>query len=368
MQVGATSHYDDDFNPSGVDRLPAPLLLALAALLTPPPVDRAFRTGRTATLSAFLLSLVAAVMVFRGGLLVSPVLGINDVGLSLRLDPLSLFMLWLVAFLGVFLVQFSRNYLDGDERHGVFLRRLYMTMAAVMFFVLSGNLWQLVLGWIATSFTLHQLLVFYSDRPRAIRAAQKKFLLARLGDVFLTIAAVLVARAFGTADLGALHIAFSEALASGSAPAGVQVAAVLVTMTAILKSAMFPFHGWLLEVMETPTPVSALLHAGILNAGIFLVVRFGELVFLSTPALVLLMGFGGFTAIFASSAMITQSSVKVSLAYSSAAHMGFMLMLCGFGAHSVAIMHLVAHSFYKAHAFLSSGSIWTMCRIPAPKS
>jgi NAD(P)H-quinone oxidoreductase subunit 5 len=87
------------------------------------------------------------------------------------------------------------------------------------------------------------------------------------------------------------------------------------------------------------------------------VVRFGELVFLSTIALILLIVIGGFTAIFASSAMITQSSVKVSLAYSSAAHMGFMVMLCGFGAHPVAIIHLIAHSFYKAHAFLSSGSV-----------
>jgi NAD(P)H-quinone oxidoreductase subunit 5 len=120
---------------------------------------------------------------------------------------------------------------------------------------------------------------------------------------------------------------------------------------------MFPFHGWLLEVMETPTPVSALLHAGLLNAGTFLVVRLGDLVSLFSPALYLLIVVGGFTALFASVAMITQSSVKISLAYSSAAHMGFMLMLCGFGAHSVAIMHLVAHSFYKAHAFLSSGSI-----------
>jgi NAD(P)H-quinone oxidoreductase subunit 5 len=95
----------------------------------------------------------------------------------------------------------------------------------------------------------------------------------------------------------------------------------------------------------------------LLNAGTFLVVRLGETVFLSTAALILLIAIGGFTAIFASSAMITQSGVKISLAYSSAAHMGFMLMLCGFGAHSVAIMHLIAHSFYKAHAFLSSGSI-----------
>ncbi|MCB0075221.1 MAG: hypothetical protein KDE20_27370, partial [Caldilineaceae bacterium] len=144
---------------------------------------------------------------------------------------------------------------------------------------------------------------------------------------------------------------------AGVMPAGAGWAAVLIVLAAVLKSAMFPFHGWLLEVMETPTPVSALLHAGLLNAGTFLVVRLGEPVILSAPALQMLMLVGGFTALFASTAMITQSSVKVSLAYSSAAHMGFMLMLCGLGAHSVAIMHLVAHSFYKAHAFLSAGSV-----------
>lgn len=201
------------------------------------------------------------------------------------------------------------------------------------------------------------MLVFYPERSRAIRAARKKFIVARIGDICLIIAAVLLVWDFGTTDIGMIRAAAASALATGVIPTGAVIAAILIVITAALKSAMFPFHGWLLEVMETPTPVSALLHAGLLNAGIFLVVRFGELVFLSTPTLILLIGIGGFTAIFASSAMITQSSVKVSLAYSSAAHMAFMLMLCGFGAHTVAIMHLIAHSCYKAHAFLSSGSI-----------
>ncbi|MEZ4609921.1 MAG: proton-conducting transporter membrane subunit [Caldilineaceae bacterium] len=132
---------------------------------------------------------------------------------------------------------------------------------------------------------------------------------------------------------------------------------MLIVLAAVLKSAMFPFHGWLLEVMETPTPVSALLHARSAQRRHFPGRTPGEPVILSAPALQMLMLVGGFTALFASTAMITQSSVKVSLAYSSAAHMGFMLMLCGLGAHSVAIMHLVAHSFYKAHAFLSAGSV-----------
>jgi len=339
----------------------APLSLIILAIIVRldvlRSVDQVFRFGRAAAFGSFLGSLVVGVFIIASGAMVSPVIGIDEVGISLRLDTLSIVMVWLVTFLGALLIQFSRNYLDGDARQAVFFSRLYLTMGAVLLLVLSGNLWQLVLGWIGTSFALHQLLVFYPERPRAIRAARKKFIVARTSDVCLTTAAMLLAQAFGTTDLGTIHAAASEALAANAAPGGISIAAILVVIAAALKSAMFPFHGWLLEVMETPTPVSALLHAGLLNAGTFLVVRLGETVFLSTPALILLIAIGGFTAIFASSAMITQSSVKVSLAYSSAAHMGFMLMLCGFGAHSVAIMHLIAHSFYKAHAFLSSGSI-----------
>lgn len=338
----------------------APLSLMLVALIASLKLVRSvgltFQLGRAAGVASFFLSLYLGAVVFTSGPLVSPTLGIGDVTISVRLDALSIVMCLLVTFLGTLLIQFSRNYLDGDQRQKLFFSRLYLTISAVLLMVLSGNLWQLVLAWIGTSFALHQLLVFYPDRPRAVRAASKKYIIARIGDICLIVAAMLIDWGFGTTDLGAIHAAAGAALAAGNTPTGVTIAAVLVVITACLKSAMFPFHGWLLEVMETPTPVSALLHAGLLNAGIFLVVRLGELVFLSTPALILLIAVGGFTAIFASSAMITQSSVKVSLAYSSTAHMAFMLMLCGFGAHTVAIMHLIAHSCYKAHAFLSSGS------------
>lgn len=338
----------------------APLSLVLVALIgsftTVRSVERIFQFARAAAAGSFVLFLVAGVIVLTSGPVVSPVIGFEGIGLSLRLDPLSIVMSWLVTFLGLILIQFSRNYLDGDARQGIFLSRLSLTISTVLFLVLSGNLWQLVLAWIATSLALHQLLVFYSDRPRAILAARKKFIVARAADIALISAAALLMHAFGTADLSEILKGTKTALNSGIVPDGVSAAAVLVVIAAALKSAAFPFHGWLLEVMETPTPVSALLHAGLLNAGTFLVVRLGDLVYLSTPALVLLIVIGGFTAIFASSAMVTQSSVKVSLAYSSAAHMGFMLMLCGFGAHSVAIMHLIAHSCYKAHAFLASGS------------
>lgn len=338
----------------------APLSLVVVALMASLNLVRSvgltFQLGRAAIIGSFLLALYLGAIVFTSGPIVSPLLGIGEVGISLRLDALSLVMFWLVTFLGTLLIQFSRNYLDGDPRQKVFFSRLYLTISAVLLMVLSGNLWQFVLTWIGTSLALHALLVFYPERPRAVRAARKKYIIARISDICLIVAAVLIAQAFGTTDLGMIQAAASTTLAAGNTPGGVAIAALLVVIAAALKSAMFPFHGWLLEVMETPTPVSALLHAGLLNAGIFLIVRFGELVFLSTPALIFLIVIGGFTAIFASSAMITQSSVKVSLAYSSTAHMAFMLMLCGFGAHTVAIMHLIAHSLYKAHAFLSSGS------------
>ncbi len=339
----------------------APLSLAVVALMASlnlvRSVNLTFQIGRAVSAGSFALMLALGVVTLTSGPMVSPLIGIDDIGIALRLDALSVMMSWLVTLLGLLLIQFSRNYLDGDPRQKLFFIHLYLTISAVLLMVLAGNLWQLTLAWIGMSLALHELLVFYPERSRAIRAARKKFIVARLGDAGLIVAAVLIAQTFGTTDLGMIREAAAAALASGDIPVNAAIAAILIVIVAALKSAMFPFHGWLLEVMETPTPVSALLHAGLLNAGIFLVVRFGELVFLSTPALILLIALGGFTAIFASSAMITQTSVKVSLAYSSMAHMGFMLMLCGFGAHTVAIMHLIAHSCYKAHAFLSSGSI-----------
>jgi NAD(P)H-quinone oxidoreductase subunit 5 len=218
---------------------------------------------------------------------------------------------------------------------------------------LAGNVWHLLGAWIATSLALHRLLLFYPERPKAVAAARKKFVTARLGDVALAAAAFLLVRAFGTADIGAMLAAAAEPAFAGGA--GVTAACVLIAVAALLKSAQFPTHGWLIEVMETPTPVSALLHAGIVNAGGFLVLRFADVVVNSPAALMLLMAVGAVTAVFGCLVMLCQTSAKVSLAYSTVAQMGFMLLQCGLGAFPVALVHIVAHSLYKAHAFLSAG-------------
>jgi NAD(P)H-quinone oxidoreductase subunit 5 len=283
-------------------------------------------------------------------------------GAMVYIDALSAIMLTLVSFVGVMVVRFSRNYLDGDPQQVRFFRLLCLTLAAVLTLIVSGNLVLFAAAWIATSLGLHQLLLFYADRPAARLAARKKFLFSRLGDLCLIGALALIWRSFGAIDFATILPTAEGMAAGGIVPTDLSWIAGLLVVAALLKSAQFPVHGWLLEVMETPTPVSALLHAGIINAGGFLVLRFGDVIALSAPSLDLLAIVGGLTALFGSVVMLTQTSVKVSLAYSTIAQMGFMILQCGLGAFSAALLHIVAHSLYKAHAFLSSGSVIDLAR------
>lgn len=340
--------------------LAGPALLASVALLA--------RTGggdrrrfvlpasRVATLVALLVAVGSAVYSALAGPATGHIIGPEPFSLAIRLDALSVTMFLLVAFIGAVVVQFSRNYLDGDPRQGWFTGRLCLTLGAVMALVLAGSLFQLVLAWIGTSVALHRLLLYYQDRPSAVLAARKKFICSRIGDAFLVLAAILLYVAFGTGDIAQMLKMAREMSDSGEAPTSAIAAAISLVTAALFKSAQFPAHGWLTEVMETPTPVSALLHAGIVNAGGFLMVRMADVLLIAPPAMYLLIVAGGVTALVATAVMLTQTSVKVSLAWSTIAQMGFMLLQCGLGAFSAAALHIVAHSVYKAHAFLSAGS------------
>lgn len=334
---------------------PAGFLVAAAVAVRHPGLDPgpARRTASAAGWLGIAAAALAAAVVAVAGDVQSATLGWDGLGLSVRLDALSVVMLVMVALLAAVVVRYSDRYLEGDERHGRFLGRLALTIAAVELLVLAGNLVVLLLAWVATSLALHQLLVFYGDRRGARVAARKKFVVARIGDVMLASGAALLFVEFGTGDLGEIFAGLRSADADGARVA----AAALLAGAAILKSAQFPTHGWLIEVMETPTPVSALLHAGILNAGPFLMIRMAFVIDGMVLANSLLIVAGGLTAVVASVALLTQPSVKVALGYSSAAHMGFMLLVCGLGVYAAALLHLVAHSFYKAHAFLASGSV-----------
>ncbi|MEM7135740.1 MAG: NADH-quinone oxidoreductase subunit L [Myxococcota bacterium] len=308
-------------------------------------------------ITALALLAAGGTLPFRGLLA-----GWDGFGVTIYFDALSAVIAVLVAFVGTIVVDYSRNYLDGDQGQGRFFKWLCLTLAAVLTLTISGNLLQFTLAWVASSLCLHQLLVFYRDRRAAKLAARKKFIASRLGDLCLIATMALVYHVFGSLDFREVF-ASAEALRNESTlPVQVHAIAVLVVLGAMLKSAQFPFHGWLTEVMETPTPVSALLHAGIINAGGFLILRLSDVVSLSVPALEMLAVVGGFTAVFASVVMLTQTSVKVSLAWSTIAQMGFMMLQCGLGAFSAAALHIVAHSLYKAHAFLSAGSVIDISR------
>jgi NAD(P)H-quinone oxidoreductase subunit 5 len=319
--------------------------------------------------AAALLALVAAVVSATGLVLfgpgVSPVIGFHGVGLSARLDAVSAVMLLLVTFIGWVVVRYAGTYLDGEARQGPFTGWLCLTLAAVLLFATAGNLFQLVIAWIATSLFLHRLLLFYPERIAAQRAARKKFVTARLGDLALVSAAGLLIAAYGTTDIGAILAAARAGLGGGLAVG----AAGLLALAAVLKSAQFPTHGWLTEVMETPTPVSALLHAGVINAGGFLLIRFADVMLLAPGVLAALVMIGGFTALFGSLVMLTQPAVKTSLAWSTVAQMGFMIFECGLALFPLALLHIVAHSLYKAHSFLASGGAVervTATRRPGP--
>lgn len=345
----------------------APLLLAYASYnafqapgLRP---SAAIRLAELAALVSILVALLSGLVLALYGPGTSPMIGYGYVALASRLDLVSLVMLLLVSFIGWVVLRYAGTFLDGDARQGPFTGWMTATLAAVLLLVQSGTLLQLVIGWCAASLLLHQLLIFYPERIAARRAARKKFFVSRLGDIVLIAAVILLAVTFQTGDIA---IILAEAQQGQGLPL-TMAAAALLAVAALLKSAQFPAHGWLTEVMETPTPVSALLHAGVVNAGGFLLIRFADVMLQAPIVLAALVMVGGFTAIFGSVVMLTQSAVKTSLAWSTVAQMGFMILQCGLALFPIALLHIVAHSLYKAHSFLASGSaIETVALIRRP--
>ncbi|ODT09608.1 MAG: oxidoreductase [Kaistia sp. SCN 65-12] len=344
---------------------PAALLAAAAIVLTSQRHRPSVAAGlvEIAAAIAFGAAVAGAFILGLRGPATLDILSWRGLGLTVRLDIVSVAMSVLIAFIGWVVVRFSRTYLLGEPGQARFCGWLAATLASVLTMVTAGNLGQLVVAWIATSLSLHQLLLFYPDRPAAQAAARKKFVVARIGDSALIAAAVFLMQAYGSADIATILERTRTITPSGAA----HWAAALLVLAALLKSAQFPSHGWLVEVMETPTPVSALLHAGVVNAGGFLLIRFADVLMTTPGALATLVMVGGFTALFASAVMLTQSAVKTSLAWSTIAQMGFMVLQCGLALFPLALLHIVAHSLYKAHAFLAAnGAVERIASIARP--
>ena len=361
IQIGATTM--NWITPSLITTSVASLLLI--GLVPDRSANRSpHRFGLLATVLvgfAFLMSLVSAVQIaFIGPIdakftkLTWPI----PVSFGIQVDSVVVVMMTMISFVGLIIARYSLTYLRDDSGQGRFFRWMAFTIGSTLLMVVSRNLVMFTFAWMLTSYGLHQLLTHYAGRTWAIWAARKKFLISRLGDLMLFMAMILTFRTLGSLEYADIF-AEADAIRAGTHLPSTSVSwiGLFLVLGAMTKSAQFPFHSWLPDTMEAPTPVSALMHAGVINAGGFLMIRLSPLVTLSPVAMNLLTLIGTITAILGSVVMMTQASVKRSLAYSTIAQMGFMMLECGLGAFSSALLHIVAHSAYKAHAFLSCGSV-----------
>lgn len=327
------------------------------------------RRVASATLIAFALALASVLMYASGSrsdvfMPAIPLPGLNgsiDLHVSIAVNGMTLLLAALVSFVLMIIARFSIQYLDGDPQQARFFRLLGFTGGWFLLVVIAGNMALFTIAILITGFTLHRLLGFYSERPRAIMVTHKKSIFSRTADALLIIATVLIGLEVGSLEFSAIT-AFVQS--HEQLPLQLHIAAWLIVLAAILKSAQFPFHGWLIQVMEAPTPVSALMHAGIVYSGAIIVLRTSNLLVADGYALALLAVVGLTTLVIASLVMLTQSAIKSSLAWSTAAQLGFMLLELGLGLFALGLLHLVGHSLYKAHAFLSSGGIADQLRQP----
>ena len=268
----------------------------------------------------------------------------------LAVTTTSLVIALLVQMLGTVIASFSSRYLQGEPNQDRYIAALALLLAAVHGLLLADSWLLLIIAWAVIGLALQPLLCFYTDRPFAQLAAHKKRLADRLASILLLAAALFAWQASGTLSISELN----TYLELNPSSLWLQTSAVLLVLAVILRTALLPVHGWLVQVMEAPTPVSALLHEGVVNLSGYVLISFAPLLEHATFARWLLFAMGLVTAVMAGMVMLTRISIKVRLAWSTLAQMGFMLMQCALGLYTLALLHLLGHSVYKAHAFLSA--------------
>ncbi|OOF09628.1 NADH dehydrogenase [Salinivibrio sp. PR5] len=266
--------------------------------------------------------------------------------------PLKLVLLALVALLGGVIWRYSATAFAGEADKHRFLSSLLLTLSAVLLVLVSNHLLLFWLAWVAVSLSLGRLILFYPHRPRAQLAAHKKMLLARFSELLLGGAFLLLFFHYQTAQIDQLMFQVSQQPHTLT----VSIAAFMLVGVAIIKCAQLPLHGWLIQVVEAPTPVSALLHAGIVNLGGILLMLFAPVLAASPSASLALLVIAGVSTLVAGLVSLTRVSIKVKLAWSTVAQMGLMLVEIALGLYELALLHLLAHSFYKAFSFLNSGN------------
>jgi NADH-quinone oxidoreductase subunit L len=254
---------------------------------------------------------------------------------------------------------YSIRYMAEEPGYARFFILLDLMTAALLAMVAAGDLIMLLLAWYLIGVVLYFLLGHDTRSHTAYRYAFWTFFTYRIGDLPLVLAAVLLYQAFGTWSLPEIfaHIDAAPATTTLFGLPLTETVGLLVALAAFARSAQFLLHTWLPYTMEGPTPVSALMHAGIVNAGGFIINRFAPVYIHAGEALHVIFLVGLVTSIIGSVLMLTQNDIKKSLGYSPMGQMGFMIMECGVGAFSLAIYHLIAHGLFKGTLFLGAGSV-----------
>lgn len=278
---------------------------------------------------------------------------------SLLFDRLGVLMSVLIAGISLVVRIYSVRYMAEESGYARFFVLLDLMTAALLIMVAAGDLITLLISWHLIGVLLYFLLGQDTRSKTAYRYGFWTFITYRIGDLPLLLAAAVLFHSFGTWSLPGIF----DALAANPDARTffdfrvAEVVAALIALSAFARSAQFLLHNWLPYTMDGPTPVSALMHAGIVNAGGFLINRFAPIFAYTDYTLHWVFIVGLFTAVIGSVLMLSQHDIKKSLGYSTMGQMGFMIMECGVGAFSLAIFHLIAHGLFKGTLFLSAGSI-----------
>jgi NADH-quinone oxidoreductase subunit L len=275
------------------------------------------------------------------------------IGLTILVDPLSMFMMLVVSGVGFLIVAYSIGYMDGEDEERRFFAYMSLFVFSMLLLVQSGDLVILLAGWGLVGLSSYLLIGFHQERPEAIAAAKKAFIMNAFGDATMVLSLFLLLQRLGTLEYAGVF-------------AGVdQIGGWAITLVslgllggAVAKSAQIPLHTWLPDAMEGPTPVSALIHAAtMVTAGVYMLVRLNP-IFAQTPGIQdLAAGLGAITLLVAGFVALVQTDIKRVIAYSTMSQIGYMFLGAGLTTYPNAMFHLMTHAFFKALLFLGAGVV-----------
>jgi NADH-quinone oxidoreductase subunit L len=273
-----------------------------------------------------------------------------EVGLSILVDPLSVFMMLVVSGVGFLIVAYSIGYMDGDDEERRYFAYMALFVFSMLLLVQSANFLLLLVGWGLVGLCSYLLIGYHHERPAAVAAAKKAFIMNAFGDATMALALFLLIW-----ETGALSLEFDAVPQDGTIAT---LVALGLLGGAVAKSAQVPLHTWLPDAMEGPTPVSALIHAAtMVVAGVYLLVRLSP-VFEAAPEVQdLAAGLGAITLLLAGLVALVQTDIKRVIAYSTMSQIGYMFVGAGLGAYASGMFHLMTHAFFKALLFLAAGIV-----------